>query len=396
MRRTGAVLAVALALPLILAACGGDSGSSSSAGSGSGESAKVKPNEVSVKITEAGCDPAVLDLPAGATTFKVQNDGASKVTEYEVLDGDRILGEAENIAPGLSGEFSLTLRAGDYTTYCPGGSTQERGTLKVTGELSPGADEGANTLAGTAVSTYRTYVEQQTKLLQDSSAAFIDAVKAGDVAKAKELYGPARIPYERIEPVAESFGDLDPKIDARAGDVPAAEWTGFHPLERALWVKGSLAGTEKLADQLETDIDDLATKVKTVELEPAQIANGAVELLGEVSKSKITGEEERYSHTDLVDFLANVEGSHAAFNALRPIVSESDPDLADTIDERFDDVVTALEPYRRGDGFVSYTELTDNDTRKLSQSIDALAEPLSQVGKLVVTASAGTRTTTTE
>jgi iron uptake system component EfeO len=383
MRGVRTIAAAALVLPLLLAACGGDNSANSSSGAATtgGGSAKIKPNEVSVKITEAGCEPAALDLKAGPTTFKVQNDGASRVTEYEVLDGDRILGEAENIAPGLSGEFYLTLKAGDYQLYCPGGTTQERGTLTVTGDIS--GVPNANATA--AVAAYRTYVEQQTRLLGEASDAFIEAVKAGDVAKAKALYGPARIPYERIEPVAESFGNLDPAIDAREGDVPADRWTGFHPLEQALWVRGTLAGMGTLADKLRTDIGELQARVQTVQLEPAQIANGAVELLGEVSKSKITGEEERYSHIDLVDFLANVEGSRAAFNALRPIVAESDPDLADEVDGRFDDVLTALKPYRRGDGFVLYTELTADDTRKLSQAIDALAEPLSKVGPIVVT-----------
>ncbi len=365
--------AVALALPLLVAACGGSS--SESGGSGS-----AKHQTVDVKITVAGCEPAALKLPAGPTTFRVQNDGATKVTEFEVLDGDRILGEAENIASGLSGEFSLTLEPGPYTTYCPGGTTAERGTLTVTGAASAGPSADATA----AVSDYRRFVEGQTAQLVEATAAFVAAVKAGDVEKAKSLYGPARAPYERIEPVAESFGGLDPAIDAREGDVPKAGWTGFHPLEKALWVRGSLAGTGALADGLLRDVRRLQTRARTVELEASQIANGAVELLGEVSKSKITGEEERYSHIDLLDFEANVEGSRAAFDAVRPIVADSDPELATTIDERFDSVMTALSEYRRGDGFVSYTELTPDDTRKLSQAIDALAEPLSSVGAIVV------------
>jgi iron uptake system component EfeO len=389
MKRIGFV-AVVLALPLVLAACGGGGSDSSSATTTSG-SASSGPNEVAVKIVDLGCDPATLDLPAGPTVFKVLNDGASKVTEYEILDGDRILGEAENIAPGLSGEFSVTLRAGDYTLYCPGGTSQERGKLKVTGDISP----GSNAAATTAISVYRAYVEQQTKQLGEASAKFIDAVKAGDVAKAKALYAKARIPYERIEPVAESFGTLDPKIDAREGDVPADQWTGFHPIEQALWERGTLAGMGTLADQLTTDIGELQARVQTVQLEPAQIANGAVELLGEVSKSKITGEEERYSHTDLVDFQANVEGAEAAYNSLQPLVAVSDAELDKTIKQRFADVMKSLEPYKRGDGYVSYTELTESDTRKLSQAIDALAEPLSQVGRIVVAATAAPAATTT-
>jgi hypothetical protein len=75
----------------------------------------------------------VLRVPAGATAFQVENEGASRVTEFEVLDGGHVLGEAENVAAGLSGRFELTLAAGEYTTYCPGGTTHERGTLVVTG-----------------------------------------------------------------------------------------------------------------------------------------------------------------------------------------------------------------------------------------------------------------------
>jgi iron uptake system component EfeO len=123
--------------------------------------------------------------------------------------------------------------------------------------------------------------------------------------------------------------------------------------------------------------------VRRIELEPAQVANGAVELLGEVSKSKITGEEERYSHIDLVDFDGNVDGAKAAYDSVHDLVQARRPALAAQIDERFADVDSALRPYRRGTGFVPYTALTKTDTRALSRAIDALAEPLSQVGAIV-------------
>ena len=143
---------------------------------------------------------------------------------------------------------------------------------------------------------------------------------AGELDKAKGLYATARIPYERIEPVAETFGSLDPEIDARENDVPANEFEGFHRIEKALWEEEGLKGMAPVAEDLLADVEELAEKVETVELEPEQIANGANELLAEVSASKITGEEERYSHVDLVDFEANVEGSEAAFEAVKPLL----------------------------------------------------------------------------
>ena len=122
-------------------------------------------------------------------------------------------------------------------------------------------------------------------------------------------------------------------------------------------------------------------------LEAAQIANGSVELLGEVSKSKITGEEERYSHIDLVDVEANIDGAKAGFDAVRPIVAKKNRKLAETIDARFVAMTAALDKYRDANapsGYVSYTALTPAQTRELSRSVDALAEPLSRVGAIVV------------
>src|SRR5262249_36858605 len=149
-------------------------------------------------------------------------------------------------------------------------------------------------------------------------------------------------PYERIEPIAESFGDLDPALDAREGDVPASEWTGFHRIEQQLWVQNNLDGMASVGDKLSADVAKLQAQIPDIKLEPATIANGAVELLNEVSASKITGEEDRYSHTDLSDFAANVAGAKAAYEAVKPLLAEKDTALAETITQRFADVETAL------------------------------------------------------
>ncbi|MBI5311477.1 MAG: EfeM/EfeO family lipoprotein [Actinobacteria bacterium] len=231
-----------------------------------------------------------------------------------------------------------------------------------------------------AVDDYREYVADQADDLVQRTTEFAEAVKNDDIDEAKRLFAYARAPFETIEPVAGSFGDLDPRIDSRENDaVEEQDWTGFHRIEKALWVDGSTDGMDEVADTLVDDVKELQTQAKTVELTPVDMAAGATDLLGEVSKGKITGEEDRYSHTDLYDFQANVDGSKQVFVLLKPILEQNNPQLADEISQEFDDVYAALGDYKRGDGYVSYTELTDADTKKLSQSIDALAEPLSQL-----------------
>jgi iron uptake system component EfeO len=341
---------------------------------GSGEDAPTGAKKLSFELTDAGCLPLEAKAPAGPISFEAENTGSSEVTEIEVMEGDTILGEKENISEGLSGSFSLTLDAGRYTIYCPGGD-EERGTLTVSGELKAKGSAKADA----AVADYREYLEQNADELVAKTKPFVAAVQAGDVAKAKSLYASARIPYERIEPLAESFGSLDPRIDGRESDVPASEFEGFHRIEKALWEEGIAKGMAPVAKQLQADVEELAEEVETVDLQAVQIANGADELLLEVSASKITGEEERYSHTDLVDFEANVEGAEATFEAVKPLLDESDPELSGELEADFKMVFAELEPYRQGNGFVSYAELTQADTRKLARSIDTLAEKLSQV-----------------
>ena len=367
------VLTGALSAVLALTAC---SSSSSSGSTGAGVAT------VAVSLTDAGCDPAALQIAAGPTTFVVTNQGADAVTEFEIVKDGTIVGEVENVAAGLERSFSLNVDAGTYETRCPGGTDAATGTLTATGAAA--SSTGASASTDAAVAAYRTYIETRTDQLVARTHVFTAAVLAGDQERARSTFAWAREPYEAIEPVAEAFGDLDPEIDARANDVPADAWTGFHRLEKALWVDRSLAGMAPVATKLRADVAKLHALVRTVELDPAQIANGATELLGEVSKSKITGEEDRYSHTDLWDFRSNVDGAQAAFVALRPLLAERDPALAALIAARFAAVDRALDPYRDGSGFVLYTDLNDTDTRTLSSTIDALAEPLSKVAGTVV------------
>lgn len=231
---------------------------------------------------------------------------------------------------------------------------------------------------------YRTYAIGEIDSFVTETEKFTKAVKAGQLKEAQALYAPARMHYERIEPIAEALGNLDPDIDARAGDVDDKDWRGFHKIEQALWEKKTTDGMSEYADRLLQDAQLLRAKVETVEIDASLLVVGAVELLNEVSSSKITGEEERYSHTDLYDFVANVEGAEKIYEILKPRLAEKDPDLEKQIGERFDALNKELAPFATKDGgYVTYDKLTKEDIRTLSQNLDALAEPLSQMGTIL-------------
>lgn len=365
----------ALALAVLTAACGGsddgDGGSSSAA------------DTIPVAATDDACDVEASELAAGTHEFAVTNNG-SKVTEFYVYaEGDRVMAEVENIAPGLSRDLLVELPAGEYETACKPGMVGDgiRNPLTVTGEAAQLSEDESLAQAG---KDYQRYVQSQTAALLEQTTAFTEAVKAGDVEGAKALFPVARTYWERIEPVAEIFGDLDPLIDGREGDQEEGQdFTGFHRIEKALWETGDVADMGPYADNLLTDVERIVELANETTLDPLQLANGAKALLDEVATGKITGEEDRYSHTDLWDFAANLEGSQAAVQALRPYLEEADPDLVAEIDERFAETEAELEQYRAGDGWMLHDQLSQEQLKGLSDSITALTESVSQVAAVV-------------
>jgi iron uptake system component EfeO len=369
-----------------LTGCGSSSTGTKPAASGT---TSTDSRTVSVEITNDGCKPAKTDYTSGPLTFAIKNKDATGVTELELLNGDRIIGEKENLAPGFSGSFALNLSAGDYTIYCPG-ATAAKSTIKVTGGSVTQAPTDTAALLAAGTKDYAQYVNTQVALMVTNTQPLIDAIKAGDVTAAQTAYAKARPYYERIEPVAESFTsgkqDLDADIDARADDVPITKLTGYHRLEYGLFQVKSTTGLEPIATQLLANIKKLQGLTKDLTYQPAELANGAVGLLDEASKSKITGEEERYSHVDLVDLGGNVEGSEQAFAALKPGLDKIDATLSEQISTRFTAIDTLLNKYRdsANGGFVLYTKLTPADTKAIAQAIQAVSEPLSKVAGKVV------------
>jgi iron uptake system component EfeO len=340
---------------------------------------------IAVDARDDACEVARTKADAGTLTFEVTNNG-SRVTEfYLYAAGDRIMGEVENVTPGLTRRLIVEVpEAGRYQTACKPGMQGKgiRAGFTVTGSADRHVD--TDTRLAAATRSYQRYVSSQTGALLARTKDFVAAVKAGKVAEAKALFPVARIYWERIEPVAESFKDIDPKIDGREDSLdPGMRFTGFHRLEKDLWKTGLEADSPAIADKLYSDVEDLVGRARTVELTPLMLANGAKELLDEVATGKITGEEDRYSHTDLWDFRSNVDGSRAAIAALRPVIQDRDPRLLSTVDSRFADVDAVLEKHRRGDGYQPYTELTKADIREMSDAVDALGEPISQVAGVV-------------
>ena len=233
-RALNSTLAALVLAPLALTGCTTNDKAGSSATPGSGA--------LSVSATDTECTVSSATTGSGNVVFTVKNDG-SKVNEFYLLasDGLRIVGEVENIGPGLTRDLVLRAAPGKYFTVCKPGMVGEgiRSEFTVTDsgvDLGVTGDDKA--LVDAANAAYARYVKDQTEQLLTATQKFAALYTSGKDAEARALYPVARVHWERIEPVAESFGDLDPKMDAREADLTAGQAQTRFTNELEEWLAG--------------------------------------------------------------------------------------------------------------------------------------------------------------
>ena len=374
---------------------------------------------LTVRSTDAACDVSAANATSGTLTFTVTNAG-SDVSEFYLLadDGLRIVGEVENVAPGAERTLTVVAQPGEYYTLCKPGMVGDgvgKASFSVSGEQVAATGDDAEQKQQ-AVDLYAAFVKDQVEQLVPAVDALVAAYESGDDATARTLFPTTRAFYERIEPVAESLGDLDPRIDFREVDAVAEglDWTGFHRIEKDLWVPAqdalnadgatpawqdwqpsTTAERAAFGQKLVADVGELNDYVHSSEFTDALteqgiagISNGAIGLLDEVATGKISGEEDWWSGTDLWDFAANVEGSKMAFSLVEDFATASGDDgakLSQEIEKGYTDLEAAVAEHGSlTAGFVDYRELTEADKKQLTDLINALAEPLSQLTSTIL------------
>ncbi|MEH2347752.1 MAG: iron uptake system protein EfeO [Nostoc sp.] len=376
-------------IALTVAAC--ESNKSSDTSTNSSPEAKVASDtstknstETALTVTDKGCEPNQLTLTSGENNFVLTNK-SSQPLEWEILSGVKVIEEKENIAPGFVQKLKTNLEPGEYDMAC-GLRSNPKGKLTVKAGVGNSQAKGTvdqGQLVG-AIAEYKVYVTKETDQLVADNKTFTDAVIAGDLAKAQKLYAPTHAHWERAEPIAELFSDLDKTMDSRADDFAKKEadpqFTGYHRLEKALFQDKTTKGMKPFAEKLQKDGLELQKRIATLTIEPKNMVGGAADLIEEVAATKISGEEDRYSHTDLWDFSANVDGSQKIVELLRPVIQKANPELLARVDANFAKVDQGLAKYKTPDGgFVKYDKVSEADKKNMKTAIAALSEDLAQL-----------------
>jgi iron uptake system component EfeO len=379
-------VAVIGAAALVTAACStGRPASTGSAppGNPAGELPPVLSHTVAVTVTAArGCQADHTTYAAGELLVSISNQDALGVSAVQLRSGAQLVGERDNVPAGFTGSFAVTAAPGSYTLVCPGAVGAGR-PIQVVGASMPDGSS-LQRLLDRASSGYGTFVRTQAGNLVTAATAMQQALARGDRLAAKNAYAQARSAYGRIATVSEPFDDA---INEQAEQVAGEDWNGFHRIEKGLFQQGVTTGLAEQARWLVEHARKLSALVSKVPLGPDDLTHNAMDLLTGLFRSALLGEEEPYSHYDLLDAAANIAGAQQAFFSLRPALQRIDPMLTARLDSSFSSLITLLHKYKCSwmpSGFDPFGQLTDAQVTGLSQAVQAVVEPLSLAASKVV------------
>lgn len=341
-------------------------------------------NETVINIHPRSCEPNALTVPAGRHRFRIVNQ-SERAVEWEILDGVLVVEERENITPGMSQVINANLMPGDYAITC-GLLSNPRGTLHVT----PTAESEAQAKARPSMtafigplSEYRVYLSQQGSALIKAVATLQQAIDAGDLDAARAAYLPARSAYQRIAPAAQRLAELDNTINARADYFEKREqdpgFGGFHRLEFGLFKQASLDGLAPVAHKLSDDVTRLKQELLAQSIAPEQLTSIVIRNLLSLAENRSKGEEERYSHTDLNGFAANLEGARKVIDLLRPLLAKNHADLQQRLENATSNLDSTFNGLKSADGYRPYDQVDTAARQLIASQAKALADALQQI-----------------
>ena len=235
--------------------------------------------------TDTSATVSATTAEAGTITFQVKNTG-SKVNEFYVYGaGDRIVGEVENITPGLNRELKVEItEPGTFTTACKPGMVGDgiRAAFTVTGTAQPGS---ADQKVAKAIADYKAYVAAQ-------SAELARRHRGVRRRRQGRRRGQGQVDLHRRRGSRGSGSSRSPSRSATSTRRSTAARTssrrgcrspGTTASRRTSGSTASRPTARRIADQLLADVKTIVEKAKAVDFTALSIANGAKELLDEVA-----------------------------------------------------------------------------------------------------------------
>lgn len=290
-----------------------------------------------VEVSRSACGDGWTAPPAGPQTLQVRNNAAVTM-EIDLVDPatGTVFGELEGVGPGTTRALPVNLGNGAYALRCaPEDGTPFVGpTVRVAGGADrpgPAVVPVTNTDLLGPLKQYHAYVADGLGTLADQTAALAQAVRSGNRGAAQQAWLAAHLTYERLGAAYNAFGDSDRAINGTTAGLPAGAadpgFTGFHRLENGLWHNEPMPALSPVADQLGQAVQKLRTSFANAQINENDLGLRAHEIMENTLQFELTGRTDYGSGSSLATARANLAGTRAVLDVLRPLLTTRFPGL---------------------------------------------------------------------
>lgn len=229
-----------------------------------------------------------------------------------------------------------------------------------------------------AIKAYLDFTQTELAEMVKQLTQLKNSLKKGDLAAAQQAYIEAHLHYEAIRPIVILFGNTDRTINARADYFLEAEkdyrFTGFHLVEYQLFNRKDIQAALIAADELLMKARDLQKRVATETIEIPKLVQSSADFIEMILETKLAGEENIYSHSDLADIAANLRGSQQVVKVLTPFIP---PKTLQQIQDNQQKTNAIIQPYQLSSGsYQPYSQLSKKDKMALYSVLTQQAEIL--------------------
>jgi high-affinity iron transporter len=411
-RTAGAVLALVTA-SLLIAACGNSShtprsfGAAAGSGAGGGSGARADSGRAAAELITFGmttCGPHWRPLGSGREQFRVSNGSTDSATVYLFRsDSGAVLTTLKHLQPHTTRAVTVTLRPGVvYSWACdltarPVHLSDSEAAPRVGNAVAP-KNVVPVYIADLvpALNSYRGYVRRMLSSLNRQLATLLAETRSGDLGAARAAWLTARLTWLRIgqdDGAYGAFGTLGQSIDGTAegliGGPESRSFTGFHQVERDLWVRHDARAAATDAQQLQRLVAKLRHQRLSAEL-PANKAGMTSftirthEVLEDALRDTLSGDDDYGSDTALAALSADVAATHEFLTVLAPDIDPRAPNLEATARGELNAVTRAVDHARTtGSGSKPIHDLPVRQRQEIVQSVGAALQTLSTVPDLL-------------
>lgn len=224
---------------------------------------------------------------------------------------------------------------------------------------------------------FKSYIEGQMDDFVKDTELLALLVKEGKLEDAQKLYPLVTMYYERMQPLASNFLELNKKINTSLGEDKEAEGTGFAKLAYGLFNEKKTAGYEEVAEQLVTNIKELQLQLPSTDVTENNVLDATVTMLNQLATERLANESDANNEV----YIAKAQ-TEVAEQVVKIFMNRSTTESAAKATEQIAKLNEVIAYYEVGkQDYVNYSYFTSKQKEELTIAINNVKKALQKMNE---------------